>query len=343
MSRLERALVACDPASIRGDEAAPELLRIRDLRVGFRVYGGTVQAVDLHYLSLGAGEVLALVGETGCGKSVTARAILRLLPPGKAVVSGSILFRGEDLLRKSEREMDRIRGKEISMVFQDPMSAFNPVFPVGDVMVRAIRLHQGVGAKEARERAVEMFRLVRLPRPEATLRMYPHELSGGMRQRVMIAMALSCRPSLLIADEPTTALDVTIQAQILRLLVELRQQVRAAVIFITHNLGVVAQIAERVAVMYAGDVVEWGPVEDIFYHPAHPYTSLLLAAIPRRGGRGKLQVIGGEVPNALRLPPGCRFAPRCPRAQEVCGRERPLLQVRGGRAVACHFPGEVAP
>ncbi|MDI6893693.1 MAG: ABC transporter ATP-binding protein [Bacillota bacterium] len=340
---MERFLTAPGAPAATDETLASDLMSIRDLKVGFRVYGGTVQAVDLHYLSLGAGEVLALVGETGCGKSVTARAILRLLPPGKAVVSGSILFRGEDLLQKGEREMDRMRGKEISMVFQDPMSAFNPVFPVGDVMVRAIRLHQGLGAREARERAVEMFRLVRLPRPEATLRLYPHELSGGMRQRVMIAMALSCRPSLLIADEPTTALDVTIQAQILRLLVELRQQVRAAVIFITHNLGVVAEIAERVAVMYAGDVVEWGPVEDIFCHPTHPYTCLLLAAIPRRGGRGRLKVIGGEVPNALRLPPGCRFAPRCPRAQEVCGRERPLLMIRGSRAVACHFPGEGAP
>ncbi|MEW5933339.1 MAG: ABC transporter ATP-binding protein [Bacillota bacterium] len=325
------------------NRGAADLLDVRDLKVGFRVYGGTVQAVDLQHLSLGSGEVLALVGETGCGKSVTARAILRLLPPGKAVVSGSVLFRGEDLLQKSEREMDRIRGKEISMVFQDPMSAFNPVFPVGDAMVRAIRLHQGLTVREARERAVEMFRLVRLPRPEATLGMYPHELSGGMRQRVMIAMALSCRPSLLIADEPTTALDVTIQAQILRLLVELREQVGAAVMFITHNLGVVAQIAHHVAVMYAGDVVEWGPVEDIFYHPAHPYTRLLLAAIPRRGRRGKLQVISGEVPSALRLPPGCRFAPRCPRSREECGRERPLLERRGGRAVACHFPEEGLP
>jgi len=338
---LERFLTAPGAPAATDETLASELMSIRDLKVGFRVYGGTVQAVDLQYLSLQTGETLALVGETGCGKSVTARAILRLLPPGKAVVSGSIIFRGEDLLSKSEREMDRVRGKEISMVFQDPMSSFNPVFPVGDAMVRAIRLHQGVTAREARQRAIEVFRLVRLPRPEAVLSMYPHELSGGMRQRVMIAMALSCRPSLLIADEPTTALDVTIQAQILRLLVDLRREVGAAVIFITHNLGVVAQIAQNVAVMYAGDVVEWGPVEDIFYHPAHPYTRLLLAAIPRRGSKGRLQVIHGEVPSALRLPRGCRFAPRCPAAREVCRHERPRLHAHAGRAVACHFAGEV--
>ena len=317
------------------------LLQIRNLKVAFRTYGGRVQALDLHRLDVQPGEILGLVGETGSGKSMTALSILRLLDRKAEVESGEIIFQGEDLLKKSEVELRTIRGRRITMVFQDPMSSLNPVFPVGEPLVRIIAAHQQVSFRAARQRALEMLALVRLPNPEKVLSAYPHELSGGMRQRVMIAMALSSNPDLLLADEPTTALDVTIQAQILRLIEELRAHINASIVFITHNLGVVARIADRVAVMYAGDVVETGSTDDIFRHPGHPYTALLLQSIPRLGQkRDTLPVIEGTVPVVTHPQPGCYFYPRCPVRLERCQFERPGWREQDhGHWVACWKSG----
>ncbi len=320
--------------------AGDVVLDMRDLKVSFNALAGPVQAVDIDRLEVLRAEILGLVGETGSGKSVTALSVLRLLPERKTRVEGSILFRGEDLLAKSEAEMRAIRGRRISMVFQDPASSLNPVFPVGEPLTRIIAVHQRVPLREARRRAVETLARVRLPNPEEILDRYPHELSGGMRQRVMIGMALSSNPDLLFADEPTTALDVTIQAQILRLIGELRSEFSTSIVFITHNLGVIAKMADRVAVMYAGRVVEVAPTREVFRHPAHPYTDLLLKAIPRLGAkRDILPVIEGTIPVVRRPGPMCYFGPRCPRRDGDCAEGRPELRPVGdGHLVACRRP-----
>jgi oligopeptide/dipeptide ABC transporter ATP-binding protein len=287
------------------------------------------------------GATLGIVGESGCGKSVTALSILRLIPqPHGAIERGSIELRGRDLLRLSEREMQDVRGNEISMIFQEPMTSLNPVYTVGAQVVEAIRLHQKKSRREARDRAIEMFRVVGIPAPETNVDAYPHELSGGMRQRVMIAMALACEPSLLIADEPTTALDVTIQAQILELIAKLREELAMSVLLITHDLGVVAEVASHVIVMYAGRVVESASIVKLFQRPRHPYTRGLLRSLPSfdlhdlrlpptQGRRPRLPVIEGIVPDLMALPPGCRFADRCPMVTGECRIAEPeLLRVR---------------
>ena len=314
------------------------LLEIKNLKTYFYTEEGTVMAVDGLDLTLKEGETLAVVGESGCGKSVTSLSILGLIPspPGK-IESGEILFRGEDLLKKSEKEMRKIRGNEISMIFQEPLTSLNPVFTVGDQIMGSIMLHQHLKKKEARAKAIEMLRLVGIPTPEKAVNDYPHQLSGGMRQRVMIAMALSCQPSILIADEPTTALDVTIQAQILRLLADIKKRMNTAIILITHDLGIVAQVAQNVVVMYAGEAVEYADVNAIFEKPLHPYTEGLLKSIPVMGEkRERLYSIEGMVPNQKNYPKGCRFAPRCEYAMEICQECKPeLTDMEGGRRVRC--------
>jgi len=317
------------------------LIQVIDLRTSFFTPEGEVRAVDGVSFSLEEGKTLGLVGESGCGKSVTALSILRLVPspPGK-IVGGEILYRGRDLLKLGREEMRKMRGDEISMIFQDPMTSLNPVFTVGNQIAEAIRLHQGLGARETREKTIDMLRLVRIADPESRVDEYPHQLSGGMRQRVMIAMALACNPSLLIADEPTTALDVTIQAQILELIKELQQKLGMALLLITHDLGVVAERADGVAIMYAGKIVEQGPVEAIFRRPLHPYTVGLLNSLPGSGEKKKkrLEAIPGVVPSLLELPGGCRFRDRCPKAASVCAEAEPeLLEKEKGHWAACYF------
>jgi len=318
-------------------ESEKPLLEIRNLKVNFYTYQGVVQAVDIDRFSIGRKQSVGLVGETGCGKTVTSLSILRLIPsPGK-IVSGEIIFKGEDLLKKSKRAMRDIVGKQISTIFQNPTSSLNPVFTVGEQVTRVIKLHQRVGKREAERRAVEMFNLVRLPDPEKMLKSYPHELSGGMCQRVMIAMALSCNPDLLIADEPTTALDVTIQAQILKLMEELKEKIDTSILLITHDLSVVAQLCDRVAVMYAGGIVEDGNVKDVFKDPKHPYTRGLFDAIPKLGRRERLlRGIEGFVPDLLNPPAGCRFHPRCSYAKDVCREHKPMLtEITTKHLVSC--------
>jgi oligopeptide/dipeptide ABC transporter ATP-binding protein len=295
------------------------LLEVRQLTTSFATQRGEVRAVDDVSFTLDAGETLCLVGESGCGKSVTALSLMRLIARPGRIAGGAILFNGRDLVQLSEAEMRTMRGDDIGMIFQDPMTSLNPVFTVGDQIAEAIRLHRGVSKKEAWNQAIEGMRDVAIPAAELRAKNYPHEMSGGMRQRVMIAMALACDPKLLIADEPTTALDVTIQAQILDLLNELKAQRNLALLLITHDLGVVAQTADRVAVMYAGQIVEEAPVRQLFAQPRHPYTAGLLRAVPRLGSQhARLQTIEGVVPNPLALSPGCRFAPRCTYRQERC-------------------------
>jgi oligopeptide/dipeptide ABC transporter ATP-binding protein len=313
------------------------LLQIRGLFVSFGTDAGPVPAVRGVDLALRERETLALVGESGCGKSVTALSILRLVatPPG-AYDAGEILLRGEDLLRASEARIREVRGNDVAMIFQEPMTSLNPVFPVGEQVAEAIELHQRVGRREARALSIEALRRVGIPAPEQRVDEYPHQLSGGMRQRVMIAMALACNPMILIADEPTTALDVTIQAQILELIVKLQRELGMAVLLITHDLGVVAETAQRVAVMYAGRVVEEAKVVELFERPRHPYTAGLLRSRPRldvEGGR--LLAIEGSVPDALHQPSGCAFHPRCPLALERCRHEAPPLAETEGRRFAC--------
>ncbi len=303
------------------------LLRIEELQTHFFTDDGVVRAVDGVTYEIGARETLAVVGESGSGKSVTALSILRLVPepPGR-IVAGRILFQGRDLAVAPPGEMRRIRGKEISMIFQEPMTSLNPVYTCGDQIMEAVMLHEGVDRRAARDRAVEMLRLVGISLPEQRVDEYPHQMSGGMRQRVMIAMALACRPAILIADEPTTALDVTIQAQILELLKGLQAELGMAILLITHDLGVVAETADRVAVMYAGQVVEYCDAGAAFRRTLHPYTAGLLASLPRLGDkRALLRVIPGNVPNPARFPSGCRFHPRCPVAQDRCRMENPPM------------------
>ncbi|HKI99369.1 MAG TPA: ABC transporter ATP-binding protein [bacterium] len=320
------------------------ILQLNDLKTYFYSRDGVVRAVDGVSYYLNHGETLGVVGESGCGKSVTALSILRLIPdpPGR-IVAGEILFEGQDLLKRSESEMQDIRGNEISMIFQEPMTSLNPVLTVGHQISEAITLHQGLSRREALEKAVEMLRLVHIPEAQRRVHEYPHQLSGGMRQRVMIAMALSCNPKVLVADEPTTALDVTIQAQILDLMLELQEKLGTAIIMITHDLGVIAEVAKRVVVMYAGKKVEEAQVEDLFEMPSHPYTKGLLGSIPRmdaiRGesqGRERLQEIKGMVPSLHHLPSGCLFEPRCPHATDQCRTAYPPLEdIRPGHLVAC--------
>ncbi len=321
------------------------LLDVVDLKTHFRTDEGLVRAVDGVSFQVGSGETLGIVGESGCGKSVAALSVLRLIqsPPG-FIAGGKILFKGVDLLALSEDRMRRIRGNEISMVFQEPMTSLNPVFTCGDQIVEAIVLHQHLSKKKAKARAAEMLGLVGIPSPERRVDEYPHQLSGGMRQRVMIAMALSCNPSLLIADEPTTALDVTIQAQILELLTELRDKLAMSVIVITHDLGVVAEVVQRVVVMYAGRVVESARVGPLFSSPQHPYTVGLLRSIPKLDDEhDRLKVIPGAVPNPLDFPAACRFHPRCYLAIDRCREAEPELEeVAPGRFVRCWRPGEAS-
>ncbi len=317
------------------------LLEVTDLSVRFDTDDGTVHAVDRMSFSLGHGEVLGLVGESGCGKSVTAMSMLRLLPE-TASISGRALFAGTDLLTLSQRRLRRVRGKEIAFVFQEPMTSLNPVFTVGRQIGEVLRKHLDLSRRAAQRRTVELLELVRIPAAAQRLNEYPHQLSGGMRQRVMIAMALACDPKILIADEPTTALDVTIQAGILDLMRDIRARLGTAIVLITHNLGVVADISDRVLVMYAGRKVEEAPVHELFAYPQHPYTIGLLGAVPRPGlnGRERLQEIPGRVPSLSELPRSCAFADRCPRADEVTRSNVPeLREVRPQHLVACFHPG----
>jgi len=313
------------------------LLDVRDLTLEFQMEEGTAHVLDRVSFHIEEGEVFGLVGETGCGKTVTALAILRLLPKTARIRSGEIRFQGEDLLQKADEEMERVRGKRIAMVFQDPATSLNPLYTAGDQVARVIQTHEGIDRDVAQERVLELFRRVGLADPERVFRSYPHELSGGMQQRVMISMALSCRPRLLIADEPTTALDVTIQAQILDLLLNLKREFGVSVLIITHNLGIVAETCDRVGVMYAGTIAEVARTEEIFREPLHPYTRALLEALPRSDARGQpLKSIPGMVPSLLTPPTGCRFHPRCPEAMAVCRERRPeLLAHRPGHLASC--------
>ena len=322
------------------------LLRVRDLVTSFRTDTGSLRAVDGVSFEVPRATTVAVVGESGCGKSVTALSILRLIasPPGR-IESGSIELEGKDLLRLGEREIRDVRGNAVSMIFQEPMTSLNPVYTVGWQIAEPVRLHQRKSRREARARAVELLRLAGIAEPETTVDAYPHQLSGGQRQRVMIAMALACEPKLLLADEPTTALDVTIQAQILALLRELQERLAMSVLLITHDLGVVAENAAHVVVLYAGRVVESGPVRDVFARPMHPYTRGLLESVPRPGpGRRRLQTIEGMVPDLRALPPGCRFAARCGLRVERCTREEPRAEeIAPGRRSACFRAREVSP
>ena len=323
-----------------GEPPPPDvLLDVRDLRTYFHVMDGTVPAVDGVSFQVRRGETLGVVGESGCGKSVTALTIMRLIetPPGE-IVSGEIWFDGRDVLQLSQDEMLQVRGAEMAMIFQEPMTSLNPVLTVGDQIVEAVVAHKKLSRKAAWDRAIEMLRLVGIPEAPRRARQYPHEMSGGMRQRVMIALALSCDPKLLIADEPTTALDVTIQAQILELIRRVQAETGTALLLITHDLGVVAETVQRVVVMYAGKVVETGSVQEVLQDPKHPYTEGLLASIPSKGMRGtRLNVIKGSVPNPFRMPVGCRFHPRCPYAFDPCPDHEPPLDELGRpeRRVAC--------
>jgi oligopeptide/dipeptide ABC transporter ATP-binding protein len=317
---------------------SPALLEVRGLRTTFRGEQGEVRAVDGVDLRVERGRTLGIVGESGCGKSVTALSIMGLVPqpPGR-IAAGEVLFEGEDLLRAPPQRLRDLRGDKLAMIFQEPMTSLNPAFPVGDQIAEALLRHRNVSNEEARGQAIEMLRRVRIPSPERRAKDYPHQLSGGMRQRVMIAMALACNPKLLIADEPTTALDVTIQAQILELMRALREELGTAIILITHDLGVIAELADDVAVMYAGKVIERCSAEKLFAEPQHPYTIGLLGSIPRlHMERERLAAIQGFVPDAAALPEGCRFHPRCPFAIDRCAKEiPPLEEISARHFVAC--------
>jgi oligopeptide/dipeptide ABC transporter ATP-binding protein len=317
------------------------LLSVQGLNVCFKTFEGTVLAVDGVNLNMAPGETVGLVGESGCGKSVTALSILRLLPKRSTQIGGTIHFLGKNLLEATEEELLEIRGNSASMIFQEPMTSLNPVMTIGDQIAEALVLHQDLTWRAARDKAVDMLDQVQIPSPEARVRDYPYRLSGGMRQRAMIAMALSCHPQLLLADEPTTALDVTIQAQILDLMESLKDMLGMAILLITHDLGIIAEMASRVVVMYAGQVVEEGPAMDLFKEPLHPYTQGLLGSVPVLGrkfetGRRVLVEIPGLVPSLFAMPPGCRFNPRCPMVMEVCReKEPPMVRPDEQRRVLC--------
>jgi oligopeptide transport system ATP-binding protein len=325
---------------------AEKLLDVKNLKTSFYTHVGEVQAVRGVSFSLNKGEALGIVGESGSGKSVTSMSIMKLLQfPGK-IKDGEILFKGEDLVKKSEKHMMSIRGNEIAMIFQDPMTSLNPVYTVGDQIMEAIIRHQGLSKQKAKKKAIEMLKLVGIPSPEKRVDNYPHEFSGGMRQRAMIAIALSCQPDLLIADEPTTALDVTIQAQILELMKDLKEKINTSIILITHDLGVVADVCSRIIVMYGGLVMEEGTAEEIFYDPKHPYTMGLLKSIPRLdlGQKKRLVPIEGSPPDLLKPPKGCPFAARCPYAMRICVEERPpYFYVNEGHRSMCWLLHEDAP
>jgi oligopeptide/dipeptide ABC transporter ATP-binding protein len=317
------------------------LLQVRDLKVQFFTDDGAVRAVDGISFDIRSGEILGMVGESGCGKSVTALSILRLLSPTGKIVSGEINFRGKDLLHSSEREMQQVRGNQISMIFQEPMTSLNPVITVGDQVAESLILHKRMGRKEALAETIRLFESVRISDAATRVKDYPHQMSGGMRQRVMIAMAIACHPALLIADEPTTALDVTIQAQILELLNQLRNEYGLSILLITHALGVVAETADRVIVMYAGRVVEEAPVQELFEHPCHPYTVGLLDSIPKieidGQKRDRLKAIEGSVPDLLKLPPGCSFYDRCSDRMDRCTESFPeIVWINPQHRVSCY-------
>ncbi|MBM9507762.1 ABC transporter ATP-binding protein [Actinacidiphila acididurans] len=335
MTVIDETAGALAPAA----PAAP-LLDVRDLHVEFRTRDGVAKAVNGVNYSVNAGETLAVLGESGSGKSVTAQAIMGILdmPPGR-ITSGEILFHGKDMLTMSGEERRKIRGRKIAMIFQDALSALNPVLSVGYQLGEMFRVHQGMSRKQAKLKAIELMDRVRIPAAKERVNDYPHQFSGGMRQRIMIAMALALEPDLIIADEPTTALDVTVQAQVMDLLAELQREFTMGLILITHDLGVVADVADKIAVMYAGRIVETAPVHEIYRRPAHPYTKGLLQSIPRLDRKGQeLYAIKGLPPNLTRIPSGCAFNPRCPMAQDVCRTDVPVLhQVGPGRGSACHF------
>lgn len=321
--------------------AAP-LLEVKNLTISFRLKRGMLHAVQDVSFSLEESETFGIVGETGCGKTVTSLAMLGLIPcPPGEIVSGEIRFEGENLLKKSQREMEKIRGRRISMIFQEPMTSLNPSLTVGEQIAECYRVHMGHSKKVALDFTGHVLSLVRLPSPKTIIDRYPHELSGGMRQRVMIAMALACQPKLLIADEPTTALDVTVQAQILELLKELQERLKMALIFISHNLAVVARLCDRIGVMYAGSMVELSDKKSLFTNPLHPYTRALLNAIPRPELRHEtLNAIPGIVCNLFEPPPGCKFHPRCSKVKEICKTAAPALEPKSGKNLtACYFPG----
>ena len=323
------------------------LLEIKGLKTHFDTDDGILRAVDGVDISINKGETLCVVGESGCGKTVTAMSVLKLIamPPGR-IVAGQILFEGRDLVPLTSHEMDDIRAKEIGFIFQEPMTSLNPVLSIGEQVAESLRRHEGLSKKDALARAIEMLKLVQIPNAAGRVHDYPHQFSGGMRQRVVIAMALACKPKLVIADEPTTALDVTIQAQILDLLQDMKERLGMAVMLITHAMGVVAETAQRVVVMYAGKVVEEAPVDELFADPRHPYTQGLIRSIPRidlaSEHKTRLEAIGGSVPILINPAPGCRFAPRCRYAMSVCSEREPLLRdIAPGHRMACHL-GEAA-
>lgn len=313
-----------------------KLLEVKDLKTYFYTDEGVVKSVDGVSFSVDKGETLGVVGESGCGKSITSMSIMQLIgKPGK-IVNGEIDFKGENLLNKDKEEMRKIRGKEIAMIFQEPMTSLNPVYTVGQQIMEAVLIHEDMTKEQARERAIQMLDLVKIPDAEKRLNSYPHEFSGGMRQRVMIAMALSCNPEFLICDEPTTALDVTIQAQILNLINELKEETGTAVMMITHDLGVISEVADNVMVMYAGQVVEYTDVDTVFEKPLHPYTQGLINCIPKLGGQEeKLSTIKGMVPSFNDMPEGCLFCPRCEYAKDICRKERPEIVNLDGHQVRC--------
>jgi peptide/nickel transport system ATP-binding protein len=319
------------------------LLEIKGLKTHFSTDDGILQAVDGVDISINKGETLCVVGESGCGKTVTAMSILKLIamPPGR-IAAGEIIFEGRDLVPLTSHQLDEVRAKEIGFIFQEPMTSLNPVLTIGEQIAESLRRHEAVTKKQALDRTIEMLKLVQIPNAEGRVHNYPHQFSGGMRQRVMIAMALACKPKLIIADEPTTALDVTIQAQILDLLQDMKERFGMAVMLITHAMGVVAETAQRVVVMYAGKVVEEAPVDDLFGCPSHPYTQGLIRSIPRidldSEHKTRLEAIGGSVPILINPPPGCRFAPRCRHAMKVCAEKEPLLrEIAPGHRMACHL------